>query len=90
MTKNQTLRLRKLEESYQAIVDERISVRYAVIGLDGNPAYKDAARPIRLSEIHESLKTIEERLLEEETSVGQGFAELPDPGENSGEIQCGQ
>lgn len=69
LTKHKEIRRRMHQASFPNIQDEVTSVRFAVNGLTGHPRYQEAARAIRLTGIPASLRTLEDRLLEDESAT---------------------
>lgn len=85
MTKHKTLRRRMPQAAFQIFQDEQTSVRLAVKGLHGLPAYKYAARDISLAVLPEKKKVLEDRLIEEETIIGKQAQVVNIPEKKAGE-----
>lgn len=51
------------------ISNERTSVRFSVIGIEGHHSSREAARALSLTCLPESLRTLEEILMEEDVSM---------------------
>lgn len=68
LTKHKELRRRMHQASFPNITDEITSVRFAVNGLSSHPRYQEAARAIRLTGLPSTMRTLEERLLEDEAA----------------------
>lgn len=68
---HQNIRRLMGQESYPNVTNERPSVRFAVNGIDGHHEFREAAQALRLTGRPESLRTLEELLLEEDLSMAK-------------------
>lgn len=57
------------QASFPNITNQRTSLRFSVNGLEGHHAFREAPRALRLTGLPNSLKTSEDRLLEEDLSI---------------------
>lgn len=55
-----------IQSNYRKISEERTSVRFAVNGVDHHHAYREAEWAFRVSGVPDSLKTLEDRLVEDD------------------------
>lgn len=74
MALNQNFCQRMSRASFPNITNESNSVRFAVNGLENQNAFRQASRALRLTGLPDSLKTLEDRFLEEDLSIANTTA----------------
>lgn len=69
MVLHQNLRRLMSQASYQNITNESTSVHFQVYGLKDHHSFREMARTLCLTGLTESIRTLEERFLEEDLSM---------------------
>lgn len=78
------------QATYPKLQEEVTSERFAGNGIESHQANKEVERELRLSGFTNTLKTSEERLMEEETAIGQTWKLIRILGKMNGEYGTGR